>query len=99
MPFREMMEVISCPAVVATPESEQRIQNALEIAIGVAPAVQSEQSKDSLPETWEYFCDTTFYDLWRVRRKTERSFEEGFNLRGRDEAKALTELLNENKVP
>jgi len=43
---------------------------------------------------WETFCDISYYDLWRVRRKDERGFNDGYHLRHGEEAKALVELLN-----
>ena len=43
---------------------------------------------------WETFCDTSYFDLWRVRRKTERGFNDGFHLQHGEEAKVLVELLN-----
>jgi hypothetical protein len=43
---------------------------------------------------WETFCDISYYDLWRVRRKGERRFNDGFDLQHREEAMALVELLN-----
>ena len=43
---------------------------------------------------WETFCDVCYYDLWRVRRKDERGFNDGFHLQHGEEAKELVELLN-----
>lgn len=43
---------------------------------------------------WETFCDTSYYDLWRVRRKTDRGFDDGFHLTWGPEAKGLVDLLN-----
>lgn len=43
---------------------------------------------------WETFCDTCYYDLWRLRRKDERGFNDGYHLQNEKEAKALVELLN-----
>jgi hypothetical protein len=43
---------------------------------------------------WETFCDTCYFDLWRVRRKNERGFNDGYHLQNGEEAKALVELLN-----
>ena len=45
-------------------------------------------------EIWETFLDTCYYDLWRVRRKTDRGFNDGFHLHSGEEAKALVRLLN-----
>lgn len=43
---------------------------------------------------WETFCDPCYYDLWRVRRKNERGFNDGYHIHNGDEARALVELLN-----
>lgn len=43
---------------------------------------------------WETFCDTCYFDLWRVRRKDDRGFNDGYHLQNEKEAKALVELLN-----
>lgn len=43
---------------------------------------------------WETFCDRSYYDLWRVRRKNERGFNDGYHLHNGEEARALVELLN-----
>ena len=43
---------------------------------------------------WETFCDESYYHLWRVRRKSERNFNDGFHVQDGKEAAALVELLN-----
>ena len=43
---------------------------------------------------WETFCDECYYHMWRVRRKNERHFNDGFHVNNREEAHALVELLN-----
>lgn len=43
---------------------------------------------------WETFCDECYYHLWRVRRKTERGFYDGFHVQNREEAEALVATLN-----
>lgn len=43
---------------------------------------------------WETFCDESYYHMWRVRRKNERKFEDGFHLNNREDAEALVEHLN-----
>jgi len=43
---------------------------------------------------WETFCDPCYYDLWRVRRKNERGFNDGYHIHNGEEARALVELLN-----
>lgn len=50
----------------------------------------------SAPETgpWEAYCDECYYHMWRLRRKTERGWNDGFHIHTGDEAKGLCELLN-----
>ena len=43
---------------------------------------------------WETFCDRSYYDLWRVRRKNERGFNDGYHVHNGEEARALVDLLN-----
>ena len=43
---------------------------------------------------WETFCDPWYYYLWRVRRKNERGFNDGYHIHNREEARALVDLLN-----
>ena len=43
---------------------------------------------------WETFCDESYYHLWRVRRKNDRNFYDGFHVQDGKEATALVELLN-----
>ena len=43
---------------------------------------------------WETFCDLCYYDLWRVRRKNERGFNDGYHIHNGKEARALVDLLN-----
>lgn len=43
---------------------------------------------------WETFSDSSYFDLWRVRRKNERGFNDGYHLEHGVEAKELVELLN-----
>ena len=43
---------------------------------------------------WETFCDNSYFDLWRVRRKNERGFDDGYHFEHGAEAKELVELLN-----
>lgn len=43
---------------------------------------------------WETFCDECYYHMWRVRRKNERHFDDGYHVNNRQEAQALVELLN-----
>ena len=53
------------------------------------------KTKENKKEKWETFLDKCYYDLWRVRRKTDRGFNDGFHLHSGEEAKALVQLLNE----
>ena len=49
-----------------------------------------------IPRTdeWETYCDESYYRLWRVRRKNERGFNDGYHVHNGDEARALVDLLN-----
>lgn len=46
------------------------------------------------PDEWETYCDECYYHLWRVRRKNERGFNDGYHVHNGNEAKALVDLLN-----
>ena len=48
------------------------------------------------PETgqWEAYCDECYYHMWRLRRKTERGWHDGFHIHTGEEAKGLCEILN-----
>jgi hypothetical protein len=48
------------------------------------------------PETdqWETYCDECYYHMWRLRRKTERGWHDGFHIHTGEEAKGLCDLLN-----
>jgi hypothetical protein len=46
-------------------------------------------------QVWETFCDESYYDMWRVRRKTDRGWEDGFHLNKKLEAESLCNLLNQ----
>jgi hypothetical protein len=43
---------------------------------------------------WECFCDECYFHLWRVRRKNERGFDEGFHVHNKNEAESLMAFLN-----
>jgi hypothetical protein len=45
-------------------------------------------------DEWETYCDEWYYHLWRLRRKNEREFNDGFHINNGDEAKGLCDLLN-----
>jgi hypothetical protein len=57
---------------------------------------QSERTMNDTPRTdeWETYCDESYYHLWRVRRKNERGFNDGYHVHNGDEARALVDLLN-----
>jgi hypothetical protein len=44
---------------------------------------------------WEAFADRAYYDLWCVRRVTERGWGQGYHLHQQQEAEALKKLLEE----
>lgn len=46
------------------------------------------------PDEWETYCDESYYHLWRVRRKNERGFNDGYHVHNGNEARALVDLLN-----
>jgi len=43
---------------------------------------------------WETYCDECYYHMWRVRRKNERGFDDGFHVQNGKGANQLVELLN-----
>jgi len=45
-------------------------------------------------DEWETYCDECYYHLWRVRRKNERGFNDGYHVHNGEEARALVNLLN-----
>jgi len=45
-------------------------------------------------DEWETYCDECYYHMWRVRRKNERGFNDGFHLNNGEGARQLVELLN-----
>ena len=47
---------------------------------------------------WETYCDECYYHMWRVRRKNERGFDDGFHVHNGDEARALVDLLNKQDI-
>jgi hypothetical protein len=47
-----------------------------------------------MSDQWETFCDVGYYHMWRLRRITERGWNDGFHINTRDEAQALCQLLN-----
>jgi hypothetical protein len=47
-----------------------------------------------MSDTWETFCDESYYHMWRLRRIGERGFNDGFHVNRREEAIGLCDLLN-----
>jgi len=47
-----------------------------------------------MSDQWETFCDVSHYHMWRIRRITERGWNDGFHINTRAEAEGLCELLN-----
>jgi hypothetical protein len=47
-----------------------------------------------MSDQWETFCDVSYYHMWRLRRKTERGWNDGFHINTKAEAEGLCELLN-----
>jgi hypothetical protein len=45
-------------------------------------------------DEWETYCDEWYYHMWRLRRKTERGWHDGFHIQKGDEAKGLCDILN-----
>jgi hypothetical protein len=48
----------------------------------------------AMSDEWETFCDVGYYHMWRLRRKTERGWNDGFHINTKAEAEGLCELLN-----
>jgi hypothetical protein len=47
-----------------------------------------------MSDQWETFCDVGYYHMWRLRRKNERGWNDGFHINTKAEAEGLCELLN-----
>jgi hypothetical protein len=47
-----------------------------------------------MSDQWETFCDVGYYHMWRLRRKPERGWHDGFHINTGEEAKGLCETLN-----
>lgn len=47
-----------------------------------------------MSDTWETFCDDSYYHMWCLRKIGQRGFNNGFHINNRDEATVLCELLN-----
>ena len=45
-------------------------------------------------DQWEAYCDEWYYHMWRLRRKNERGWHDGFHIHTGEEAKGLCDLLN-----
>lgn len=46
------------------------------------------------PDIWECFQDSSYYDMWCVRRIVDRKFGHAFHLINGGEAQALCRILN-----
>jgi len=47
-----------------------------------------------MSDQWETFCDVAYYHMWRLRRKNERGWNDGFHINTKAEAEGLCDLLN-----
>jgi hypothetical protein len=47
-----------------------------------------------MSDTWETFCDESYYHMWCLRKIGQRGFNDGFHINNRDEAIVLCDLLN-----
>jgi hypothetical protein len=47
-----------------------------------------------MSDQWETFCDVGYYHMWRLRRITERGWNDGFHINTKAEAEGLCELPN-----
>lgn len=45
-------------------------------------------------QTWEAFCDTSYFDMWCVRKVGDRTFGSGFHLVNKEGAEQLRDYLN-----
>jgi hypothetical protein len=45
-------------------------------------------------DEWEAYCDECYYHFWRLRRKNERGWNDGYHIHTGEEAKGLCDLLN-----
>jgi chromosome segregation ATPase len=45
-------------------------------------------------DEWETYCDECYYHLWRVRKRHEKGFNDGYHVHNGDEAKDLCKTLN-----
>ncbi len=70
-----------------------------EAGTGLTP-LQAARSADSMKketrmsDQWETFCDVGYYHMWRLRRITERGWNDGFHINTKAEAEGLCELPN-----
>jgi hypothetical protein len=55
---------------------------------------QLEKLKSKENDTWEFFQDASYYDMFCVRSKDDRQFGTGFHLVNGGEAEKLCDLLN-----
>ena len=45
-------------------------------------------------QIWETYCDESYYHMWRVKRKIDCRFDDGFHLANKIEAIELCDFLN-----
>ena len=53
----------------------------------------------SQPAAWECFLDPSYFDMWAVKRKDSRSFQDAFHVTSEVEAQRLCGLLNGIRQP
>jgi len=53
----------------------------------------------SQPAAWECFLDHSYFDMWAVKRKDSRSFQDAFHVTSEVEAQRLCGLLNGIRQP
>lgn len=55
---------------------------------------KQEDATTAQPVTWEAFCDTSYFDMWCVRKVGEKTFGQGFHLVNKEGAEQLRDYLN-----
>lgn len=55
---------------------------------------QLREPDTSRPDAWEAYCDECYYHFWRLRRKNERGWHDGYHIHTGEEARGLCDLLN-----
>ena len=59
-----------------------------------AMANQDDSGPIEQPATWEAFCDTSYFDMWCVRKMGDKTFGSGFHLVNKEGAEQLRDYLN-----